>query len=96
MELNRISNTLVEQEKSIVHNNEMNQSLEQEINGTRILIEEIINIMNISSEKLNSKKEQIQNTKEKMTKLRDKTSPILNNIKILLNEMKLDDLNELK
>lgn len=74
----------------------MSQSLLQEINGTQILIEEIINIVNVSSEQLNSKDGQIKNIREKMTTLVDKTLPVLNTTKTLLNEIKLDDLAELK
>lgn len=74
----------------------MSQSLLQEINGTQILIEEIINIVNVSSEQLNSKDGQIKNIREKMTTLVDKTLPVLNTTKSLLNEIKLDDLTELK
>lgn len=96
MGLSRISNTLLQQEESILHNNETCQTLVQEINGTRILIEEIITIMNDCSEKLKSKNEQINNTREKMTKLIDTTLPVLNTTKTLLNEMNLEDLTELK
>ncbi|VVC32081.1 Dynein heavy chain, domain-2,Dynein heavy chain domain,Dynein heavy chain, domain-1,Dynein heavy chain, P- [Cinara cedri] len=96
LELSRISNTLLQQERSIAHNNETCQNLVQEIKGIQILIEEIIGIMNVSSEKLNSKNEQIKNTRNKMTKLIDTTLPVLNTTKTLLNEMNLEDLTELK
>lgn len=95
-ELDKIHDTLLEQDMSIIQKNEMCQHLTKEISDTRILIEEIISIVNNSTEKLNLKKEQIINTKKQMKELVDKTLPVLNTTRTLLNEINSDDLTELK
>lgn len=95
-ELGRIHDTLLEQDLSIIQKNEMCQQLTKQISDTRVLIEEIISIVNNSTEKLNLKKEQIINTKKQMEELVDKTLPILSTTRTLLNEISSDDLTELK
>jgi subtilase family serine protease len=74
----------------------MCQNLIKEINGTRILVEEIVTIVNNSTEKLSYKNEQITNLKEQMRNLIDTTLPVLNTTKSLLNEINVEDLIELK
>lgn len=67
-----------------------------EINGIRVLIEEIISIVNNSTEKLSVKSEQIRTTREQMKELIDKTLPVLSTTKTMLTEIKVEDLTELK
>lgn len=74
----------------------MCQNLRKEINGTRVLIEEVIILVDNSMEKLRSKNEQIINTKEQMKELIDKTLPVLSTSKVFLNEISVDDLTELR
>lgn len=74
----------------------MSQKLTNEINCTRILVEEIISIVNNSTEKLSLKNEQITNLKEEMRELIDTTLPVLNTTRALLNEINAEDLIELK
>lgn len=74
----------------------MCQNFIKEINGTRTLVEEIITIVNSSTEQLSLKDEKIKNKKEQMQELIDKTLPILNTTKTLLSEINLDELTELK
>lgn len=96
IELGRISDTLLQQDRSIIQNTEMSQNLTNEINCTRILVEEIISIVNNSTEKLSLKNEQITNLKEEMRELIDTTLPVLNTTRALLNEINAEDLIELK
>lgn len=96
LELNKISNTLLQQDKSIIDNNEMCQNLQKEIDGTRLLVEEIIAIVDNSSKELSFKTEQIKSTREQMKVLVDKTLPILNTSKTLLNEINSEDFTELR
>lgn len=88
--------TLFQQDKSLTQNDEMCEKLVKEINGTRILIKEIINIVDSNSKKLNFKNEQIENTRKQVKELIDMTLPILNNTKALLNQINLEELIELK
>lgn len=74
----------------------MCEKLTKEINGTRILVEEIISIVNDSTNKLRLKNEQIKCTTEQMEEFVNKTIPILSTTKTLLNEINVDDLTELK
>lgn len=74
----------------------MCQNLIKEINDTRILVEEIVTIVNNSTEKLSFKNEQIISLKEQMRKLIDTTLPVLNSTRTLLNEINVEDLIELK
>lgn len=67
-----------------------------EIKGIRVLIEEIISIVDNSTEKLSVKSEQIRNTREQMKELVDKTLPVLSNTNTILTEIKVEDLTELK
>lgn len=67
-----------------------------EINGIRVLIEEIISIVDNSTEKLSVKSEQIRTTREQMKELIDKTLPVLSTTKTMLTEIKVEDLTELK
>lgn len=74
----------------------MCEKLVKEIRGTRILMEEIINIVDSNSKKLNFKNEQIENTRKQVKELIDTTLPILNTTKALLNQINLEELIELK
>lgn len=74
----------------------MCQDLIKQISDTRILVEEIKDIVNNNTEKLNLKNEQIINTKEQMNELIDKTLPVLSTTRTLLNEINSEDLTELK
>lgn len=87
---------LIQQEKSIINNNEICQNLVKEISVTRIRIEEIETVVNNSSEKLSLKNEQMENTRGQIKELVDKTLPILDTTKTLLDEINLEDLTELK
>lgn len=96
LELGRINDTLLQQDLSIIQKNETCQHLIKQINGTRILIEEMKSVVNNCTEKLNLKNEQIINTKKQMKELIDKTLPVLSTTRNLLNEINSDDLTELK
>lgn len=96
LELQQISETLLQQDESIVNNNEKCLSLQKEINGTRLLIEELETIVDNSIKELSLKNEQIKSTKEQMNELIDKTLPIISTSKSLLNEINPDDLSELR
>lgn len=74
----------------------MCEKLVKEIRETRILMEEIINIVDSNSKKLNFKNEQIENTRKQVKELIDTTLPILNTTKALLNQINLEELIELK
>lgn len=74
----------------------MCQNLQKEINSTRGLIEEIIILVENSTEKLSLKNEQIINLKEQMKELIDKTLPVLSTSKTFLNEINVDNLTELR
>lgn len=73
----------------------MCEKLVKEINGTRILMEEIIIIVDSNSKKLYFKNEQIENTRKQVKELTDTTLPILNATKALLNQINLEELIEL-
>lgn len=96
MELGKIKDTLLEQDKKIIQNNEICQNLVKEINSTHILVEEIIAIVNNSTEQLKLKDEKIKIKKEQMQKLVNKTLPVLTTIRTYLNEISLEELTELK
>lgn len=74
----------------------MCENLTKEINGTRILVEEMVAIVNTSTEKLNFKEEQIIQLKEQMRELVDTTLPVLNTTRTLISEINVEDLIELK
>lgn len=96
LELRNISETLIEQNKSLKNNDETCANLVKEIYSTRILLEEIITIVDNSTEKLNIKNKQIKKTKKQMEDFVNKTTPILSTTKTLLNEINVNDLTELK